>query len=33
MDLFYDLGIERKKNEALIQSVVEYDEQRLEKLN
>jgi len=31
MDLFYDLGIERKKNEALIQSVVEYDEQKVRK--
>lgn len=31
MKTFYDLGIERKKNEALIQSVLEYDEQKVRK--
>lgn len=31
METFYDLGIERKKNEALIQSVLEYDEQKVRK--
>ena len=31
MGLFYDLGIERKKNEVLIKSVVEYDEQKVRK--
>lgn len=31
METFYDLGIERKKNEALIQSVLEYDEQKIRK--
>lgn len=31
MEIFYDLGIERKKDEALIESTVEYDEQRIRK--
>lgn len=31
METFYDLGIERKKDEALIQSLIEYDQFKLKK--
>lgn len=31
MNTFYDLGIERKKNEALIESIVEYNQQKIRK--